>query len=114
MKKNNKSNIIRITILLAAITLFLVIGNFMITSHKVIGTYSGLEHDIITIGNTKYQYCNPKYTSADKDKLLGIVVSETDRDADSMKVWSVKGDPHGRYIYTQWLYDGCFYKKYRE
>lgn len=75
---------------------------------KTIGKISGAENDLITIDNVVYELDrNTGFSSADKDRYLGKV-SNSKID---MKVYLVKGDTNGDYIYTLWDWEGAFYKK---
>ena len=47
------------------------------------------------------------FSSADRGEYLGAV---TDGNV-TMRVFSVKGDNSGRYIYTLWDWDGAFYAR---
>lgn len=81
--------------------------------NHTIGTFSGSEYDIITIGEDTYKanYDNV-YHASDKGKLLGkLVFSRGDNEinADPMYVWEIKGTDE--YIYATWAYDGTIYKK---
>lgn len=88
------------------ICLILLVG----CSSNVIGTVSGAENECITIDNIKYikdyndEYQN--YSSNDKDRYLGTV---TAGDKIKMRVYSVKEDDEGKFIYALWGYEGCFY-----
>lgn len=81
--------------------------------NHTIGTFSGSEYDIITIGEDTYKanYDNV-YHASDKGKLLGKVVfsrGDNEMNADPMYVWEIKGTDE--YIYATWAYDGTIYKK---
>ena len=77
-------------------------------SGKTIGKISGPENDCITIDNVKYNRDNNHdFSNADKGKYLGKVSNSKI----TMKVYSVKGDTNGDYIYTLWDWEGAFYKR---
>lgn len=102
----NKKKCIFLTILI----IFILIACWMVKTFRVIGTVSGLEQDYITIAGVRYEYDNAdQYSSKDRKRFLGFAKVEG---YDSyMRVWSVKGDKEGKYLYTLWFYDGAFYKK---
>lgn len=93
------------------IALFLVlIFMFSLTGcgGKAIGTISGVENEKIVIGNMGYildTSCD--FSHADKGAYLGKVSNASL----TMRVYSVKGDNEGEYIYALWDWEGAFYKK---
>ena len=75
---------------------------------KTIGLISGLENDCITIDDVKYNRdTNHDFSNADKGKYLGKVSNSKI----TMRVYSVKGDADGEYIYALWDWEGAFYKR---
>ena len=77
-------------------------------SGKTIGKISGAENEYITIDNVQYVLdANNDFTQTDKEKYLGKVSNSQI----TMKVYSVKGDTEGEYIYTLWDWEGAFYKR---
>ena len=81
--------------------------NLVACSGQTIGKISGPENDCIIIDEVKYvRETNHDYSNADKGKYLGKV-SNTKI---AMRVYSVKGDIDGEYIYALWDWEGAFYK----
>ena len=77
-------------------------------SSKTIGKISGAENEYITIDDVKYVLdTNNKFGQADKGNYLGKVSNLKI----TMKVYSVKGDTDGKYIYALWDWEGAFYKR---
>lgn len=77
-------------------------------STKNIGKISGAENEYITIDNVQYVLdANNDFTQTDKEKYLGKVSNSQI----TMKVYSVKGDAEGEYIYALWDWEGAFYKR---
>ena len=75
---------------------------------KNIGTISGAEYECITIDEVKYfRDFEHDFSNADKGKYLGKISNSKI----TMRVYSVKGDNEGEYIYTLWDFEGAFYKK---
>ena len=72
---------------------------------KTIVTISGIENQYVTIDNVRYVLDTD--SSADKGKYLGQVSNSKI----TMKVYSVKGDTEGSYIFTLWNWEGAFYQK---
>lgn len=71
-----------------------------------IGTIKGAEHDFIEIDDVRYVHNSDNdFSGADHGEYLGSV---TDGNI-TMRVFSVKGDDSGRYIYALWDWDGAFY-----
>ncbi len=115
MKKKSKIISVVLIIIVAVITLialspagallYLYIApNFL----NEIGTISGPELEIITIGDTTYElaYSNG-YSQKDRDRLLGKVIGHN---GDVVcQVYSIKGTDE--YIYRLWDWEGEFYKK---
>lgn len=95
---------------LLAVTLVmaLLLSLVACSSGKTIGKISGPENDCITIDDVKYNRdTNHDFSNADKGKYLGIVSNSKI----TMRVYSVKGDTEGEYIYALWDWDGAFYKR---
>ena len=77
-------------------------------SSKTIGKISGAENEYITIDDVKYVLdTNNEFSQADKGNYLGKVSNSKI----TMKVYSVKGDTEGEYIYALWDWEGAFYKR---
>ena len=75
---------------------------------KPIGKISGPENDCITICDVEYkQDTNHNFSNANKGKYLGKVSNSKI----TMRVYSVKGDARGEYVYVLWDWEGAFYKK---
>ena len=94
--------LITVTVVIALLLSFVACGG------KNIGKISGPENDCITIDNVKYhRNTNLNFSTADKGKYLGKVSNSKI----TMRVYSVKGDIDGEYIYTLWDWEGSFYKR---
>lgn len=95
----------RIIAVILVITLLL---SLVACGKKTIGKISGPENDCITIGDVKYnRETNHIFSNADKGKYLGKVSNSKI----TMRVYSVKGDTEGKYIYALWDWEGAFYKR---
>ena len=93
-----------IAVALAAVLLLSLVA----CSNKTIGKISGPENDYITIDDVKYnRETQHEFSNADKGKYLGKVSNPKT----TMRVYSVKGDPEGEYIYALWDWEGAFYKR---
>lgn len=78
----------------------------MAFQRPIIGTIKGAEHDFIEIDGVRYvENSDHEFSGADRGEYLGSV---TDGNI-TMRVFSVKGDDSGKYIYTLWDWDGAFY-----
>ena len=78
----------------------------MVSQRPIIGTIKGAEHDFIEIDGVRYaQNSDNDFSGADRGEYLGSV---TDGNI-TMRLFSVKGDDSGRYIYALWDWDGAFY-----
>ena len=106
----------RIAIIIPCAIIFTFIASIALLNYelnKTIGTFSGSEYEIITIGEDTYtaNYDNV-YHSSDKGRLLGRVLFDSkpdDKNIEPMYVWEIKGTDN--YIYASWAYDGTIYKK---
>ena len=106
----------RIAIIIPCAIIFTLIASIALLNYEMnhtIGTFSGSDYEIITIGDDTYRanYDNV-YHSSDKGKLLGRVLFDSkadDKDIEPMYVWEIKGTDE--YIYAAWAYDGTIYKK---
>ncbi len=82
--------------------------SFVACSNKTIGKISGAEKEYITVDDVKYVLdTDNDYSSADKGNYLGKVSNSKI----TMKVYSVKGDADGSYIYAPWDWEDAFYKR---
>lgn len=93
-----------ITLLLAMVLLLSLVA----CGGKTIGEIRGAENEYITIDDVKYALdTNNDFSQADKGTYLGKVSNSKI----TMKVYSVKGDTEGEYIYALWDWKGAFYKR---
>ena len=77
--------------------------------NKEIGKIQGAERDVIIIDNIEYvKTTSSDISIADKGAYLGKV---TDGDKVSFRVYSVKNDAEGKYIYCFWDWEGSIYEK---
>ena len=75
---------------------------------RVIGTVKGPEMDQIIIDGVIYEQNNDTGLSyADQGRFLGRAVSGDI----TFRVYAVKGDTEGRYLYRLWEWEGAFYEK---
>ena len=94
--------------LIAIVILIACIFSLASCGGKNIGKISGSENQYIIIDNVQYVLdTNSGFSNTDKGKYLGKVSNSKI----TMKVYSVKGDINGEYIYTLWDWEGAFYKK---
>ena len=75
---------------------------------RVIGTVRGAELEKIIIDDVTYVQ-NPflDFSYADKGRFLGRAVN----DKVTFRVYAVKGDTEGQYLYRLWSWEGAFYEK---
>ena len=80
----------------------------LILRGRVIGTVKGAEMEQIVIDGVTYVQ-NPflDFSYADKGRYLGRAVSGDI----TFRVYAVKGDTEGRYLYRLWSWEGAFYEK---
>ena len=97
---------------LIAVTLIMaLLLSLVACSGKIIGKISGPENDCIIIDDVKYnRETNHEFSNTDKGKYLGKVSNSKI----TMRVYSVKGDTEGEYIYAFWDWEGAFYKREQE
>ena len=93
---------------IAVIVIIALLLGLIACSGKDIGKISGPENDCITIGDVKYNLdTNIDFSNADKGKYLGKVSNSKI----TMRVYSVKGNTDGEYIYALWDWEGSFYRR---
>ena len=75
---------------------------------RQIGTIRGAEMEQIIIDGVTYVQ-NPflDFTYADKGRFLGRAVN----DNTTFRLYAVKGDPDGQYLYRLWSWEGAFYER---
>lgn len=75
---------------------------------RPIGTIRGAEMEQIIIDGVTYVQ-NPflDFTYADKGRFLGRAVN----DNTTFRLYAVKGDPDGQYLYRLWSWEGAFYER---
>ena len=94
--------------LMAVALVMALLLSLVACSSKTIGKISGSENDCITIDDVKYnRETNHDFSNADKGTYLGKVSNSKI----TMRVYSVKGDTDGEYIYALWDWEGAFYKR---
>ena len=75
---------------------------------RVIGTIRGAEMEQLVIDGVTYVQNNDTGLSyADKGRFLGRAVSGDI----TFRVYAVRGDTEGRYLYRLWDWEGAFYEK---
>ena len=75
---------------------------------RVIGTVKDTEMEQIIIGDVVYQQNNDTGLSyRDKGRFLGRAVSGDI----TFRVYAVKGDTEGQYLYRLWSWEGAFYER---
>jgi len=90
-----------------AILVFLVLW-YRTSSSKVIGVIRGAELEQIVIGNTTYRTsAGAGFSIQDKGRFLGWVTAGDIK----CRIYSVKGDSEGKYLYRLWDWEGMFYEK---
>lgn len=74
----------------------------------IIGTIKGPEYEVIEIDGVRYvEDLDSEFSSANRGEYLGSVTNGNI----TMRVFSVKGDDSGRFIYTLWNWEGAFYTR---
>lgn len=75
---------------------------------RQIGTIRGAEMEQIIIDGVTYVQ-NPflDFTYADKGRFLGLAVNGST----TFRLYAVKGDPDGQYLYRLWSWEGAFYER---
>ena len=110
---SKKKVLIPSVLLLASIALVSAIPLFQMAVQKpIIGTIKGPECQFIEIDGVRYVEDRDgarehQFSGADRGAYLGSVTNGTI----TMRVFSVKGDDTGRFIYTLWDWEGAFYSR---
>ena len=98
-----------------AVILIVLIALFVLYQihcyNDVIGTSENKQNDLIVIGDTVYA-ANPDlpFTEADKGEFLGFIRAGGMR----WRVFSIKGDEEGKYLYSLWDFAGNLYERVDE
>lgn len=107
-----KRIVILSSIVVVVLSAALALRFFNLASQKpIIGTISGAEYEFIEIDGVRYaadlynEHAANSFSSADRGEYLGSVTNGEI----TMRVFSVKGDDSGRFLYTLWDWDGAFY-----
>ncbi len=78
------------------------------SSNKVIGTIRGAEFQQIVIGDTTYKINgHTGFSIEDQGQFLGWVTAGNIK----FRIYSVKGDREGKYLYRLWDWEGAIYEK---
>lgn len=94
--------------LMAVALVMALLLSLVACSGKTIGKISGAENEYITIDDVKYILdTDNNFSQADKGTYLGKVSNSKI----TMRVYSVRGDTDGEYIYALWDWEGAFYKR---
>lgn len=93
-------------IILVVSILIIVSTVFVSRELRIIGEVTGAEWNQLTIGETEYSLSSGfDYTIADKGRYLGKEkYSEL-----TVRLYSVRGDEEGKYIYAMWDWEGLFF-----
>ena len=99
MKKKLPLILCAAAVLLAAVLLF---------RGRVIGTVQGAEMEQIVVDGVTYVQNNDTgFSSIDRGRFLGRATT----DGITFRVYTVKGDTEGRYLFRLWEWEGAFYEK---
>ena len=95
--------------LIAALCVVLVLlCAFFLLHGRVIGTVKGAEMEQIVIDGVIYEQNNDTGLShRSKGRYLGRAVN----DKVTFRVYTVKGDAEGQYLYRLWSWEGAFYER---
>ena len=94
------------TVLIVILGILVLVTALYVRESRVIGEITGAEWDVLTIGETEYRQINGlDFTIADKGKYLG----KANFNESTVRLYSVKGDTEGKYIYAFWDWEGFFY-----
>jgi len=102
--------------LMAVALVMALLLSLVACSGKTIGKISGAENEYITIDDVKYVLdTDDNFSQADKGTYLGKVsnsyLGKVSNSKITMRVYSVRGDTDGEYIYALWDWEGAFYKR---
>ena len=85
-----------------------VLAVVLLGRYKVVGRITGPEWDHLEMDGATYaRRDSTPYGIQDKGKFLGLAASGEER----FRLYAVKGDEEGRYIYCFWDWEGFFYEK---
>ena len=93
--------------LMLCIAAALLIALLLVHGRRI-GTIRGLEMEQIVIDGVTYvQNSFLDFTYADKGRYLGRAVNGNT----TFRVYAVKGDTEGQYLYRLWEWEGAFYER---
>lgn len=110
---SKKRILIAAVLLVVSIALVAAIPLFQMAVQKpIIGTIKGPECQWIEIDGVRYVEDRDgaranEFSGADRGAYLGSVTNG----AITMRVFSVKGDDSGKFLYTLWDWEGTFYSR---
>lgn len=90
------------------VLLICLAGAIYHSTNKVIGNVSGLENERITINDVVYE--RDLFTDFSR-KDRGTYIGKVENSHITIRVYSVKGDNDGEYIYALWDWEGGFYSR---
>ena len=93
-----------LSLCIAAVLLVII----LLVHGRKIGTVKGAEMEQIVIDGVTYVQNNGTgFSYADKGRYLGRAVN----DKVTFRVYAVKGDTEGQYLYRLWSWEGAFYER---
>ena len=94
--------------LLGAGALLVLLSAAGVLGGKVVGQIRGPEWEQLEVNGERYVRCDgAPYTGADRGRFLGLA---TDGER-SFRLYTVRGDSAGQYLYCLWDWEGFFYER---
>lgn len=95
------------TVLISVLAILLIVSAVVVSREsRFIGEITGPEWNQLTIAGTEYRQINGlDYTIADKGRYLG----KAKYNEITVRLYSIKGDEEGKYIYAFWDWEGFFF-----
>ena len=101
----------RLGVILVILAALVVLGGLFWAlwgRNRVVGRITGPEWDYLEIDGVTYaRRDSTPYGIQDKGKFLGLAAAGEER----FRLYAVKGDEEGRYVYCFWDWEGFFYEK---
>lgn len=95
------------TVLISVLAILLIVSAVVVSREsRFIGEITGPEWNHLTIAGTECRQINGlDYTIADKGRYLG----KAKYNELTVRLYSIKGDEEGKYIYAFWDWEGFFF-----
>lgn len=94
-------------IIISTLLLFALAAFFLLRGQEI-GSIKGAEMEEIIVDGVSYMQNNDTgLSAADRGRFLGRATAGDT----TFRIYAVKGDEEGRYVYRLWEWEGAFYER---